>query len=422
MRILLITYHFPPFNQIGAVRLGKMAKYLRALGHEVRVLTANDYLRRTDLDLEIPADEVIYTPWLDINKPGRLFYRQKGPVVEHADSPPPNPLVEKLRLLYEACVNFPDDRAGWLPYLFAAGSRLIGTWRPDVIYASGAPFSALVAASLLAKRFKLPWVAELRDPWSENHHYRLPRWRKHLDTFLEHRVLASAQGLVTVTEPWAARLQDRYGKPTACIPNGFDPSDFPIPIQPEKGKVLRLVYAGAFYPGGQNPEPLFAALKLLGPQRESITIHFHGTTPHVLRQMAIRHGVEAQLHFTPAIPYRDSLARQMQADVLLLLLWQQPPGVYPGKIFEYLGARRPVLAVGPANDISAQLIRERKAGEVANRPEEIAGLLSDWLSRKEAGGIPFLPESVSCGVSRKERAETLVAFLNDLFPDRGSSR
>lgn len=415
MRILLITYHFPPFNQIGAVRLGKMAKYLREAGHEVRVLTADDYLRNSDLELEIPADEVIYTPWLDVNKPGRLFYRQKGPVVQHADTPPPHPMVEKMRLMYEACLNFPDDRVGWLPYALTAGSRLIKEWRPDVIYASGAPFVALVAASRLAGQFGIPWVAELRDLWADNHNYRLPLWRQRLDGWLERRILASAHGIVTVTEPWAETLSKKYGKPTVCIPNGFDPADFPERVAQDQDKVLRLVYTGAFYPAGQNPVPLFAALELLGPRSELVKVQFIGTDPHLVRQLARNYGVASRLEFSPSIPYRESLLRQVQADVLLLLLWQTPPGCYPGKVFEYLGARRPILAVGPSTDIAAKLVGERAAGIITDQPEEIANLLEKWLLQKKGGEIPSLDSSVSRGLSRKERAEDLILFLEGVL-------
>ncbi|MCS6841315.1 MAG: hypothetical protein NZ701_11090, partial [Roseiflexus sp.] len=114
--------------------------------------------------------------------------------------------------------------------------------------------------------------------------------------------------------------------------------------------------------------------------------------------------------------HREALAQQRAADVLLLLLWNDPRerGVYTGKLFEYLGARRPILGIGPAGNVAADLIRERRAGLVSADPAEVAGQLVRWLDAKERGSIPDLPEAVAAGLSRADQTRRLEAFLERL--------
>ena len=102
-----------------------------------------------------------------------------------------------------------SDQIGWLPFAVKAGSRLVEAWRPDVLWTlSALPYTSLVVAHLVAarKRYNLPWIGELRDLWVDFHRYDIGRVRQRIERRLERRVLSSAAGLVTVSEPMAARL------------------------------------------------------------------------------------------------------------------------------------------------------------------------------------------------------------------------
>jgi hypothetical protein len=114
------------------------------------------------------------------------------------------------------------------------------------------------------------------------------------------------------------------------------------------------------------------------------------------------------------IPYKESLKAQREADVLLLLLWTDPRerGVYTGKLFEYIGARRPILAVGSLDCVAAELIMDRQAGVVMNDPGEIAAQLRLWIQMKdEAKAIPDVSEESMVGISREEQVGVLEKFL-----------
>src|SRR4029077_14138282 len=125
--------------------------------------------------------------------------------------------------------------------------------------------------------------------------------------------------------------------------------------------------------------------------------------------LARRHRVDDRVTVRTPVPYRRSLDLQMTADILLLLQWndKRDKGNLPGKIFEYLYARRPILLIGYEHGIAAQLIRERGAGLVSNTPERIRDQLQAWIEDKEGDRLNRLGASVCEGFSREDQFRKL---------------
>lgn len=422
MRILYLSYFFPPYNSIGAVRVGKTVQYLLQFGHDVRVVTAKDQPVPRTLPLDIPTDRIQYTGWFDVNRPAELAVggRHRIATSGYTRWGTIQGTGKKLGLLYKSLLNVPDGKVGWIPFALAAASRCITPdWKPDVIYASGMPFSALVAAHLASARYGIPWVAELRDLFADDHYYIYPQWRKIIDDRIERRVLSSASGLVTVSEPLEEVLKRKYDKPTAVVLNGFSPEDYPATDGSlSREPLLRIVYTGILtglmYELKRDPTPLFEALRRLGGLARKIRVTFYGRDTEAVRKLAIQTGVEELVEAHGPISHQDALKAQSEADILLLLLWNTPEGkgVYTGKLFEYLGARRPILAICPAENVAAELIRSRGAGVVFDRPEPIADQLRVWVRQKEAAGmIPPLPQEATRGLTRREQTRHLEKFL-----------
>lgn len=419
MRILLISYYFPPYNIVAAVRTGKTAKYLWQHGHEVRVLTTQRLPFAANLPLEIPTDAVIRTRRIDTCWLSSQVQRMRQQatfvqaVAQHAQTRRMR-WLRQMMIAYRTFCAFPDEAIGWYPFALAAAQRLWQHWQPDILLASSAPPTTLLLAHALHRRYGVPWVGEMRDLWTDNHYYPFPLWRKALDAWLERRVLHSAAGLVTVSTPLAQTLEWRTGKPVGVVLNGFDPGDYPLQRLPATDGILHIVYTGVVYPGHQSATPLFAALRRLGERAGQVRVSFYGNGAGYALAEAQNQGVERLVVCHGPVPYTDALAQQRAADVVLLLLWNDPRehGVYTGKLFEYLGARRPILAIGPADNVAAALIRERQAGIVSSDPAEIAAQLTRWLDMKASGAdIPDLPVSVAAGLSREEQTRRLEQFL-----------
>ena len=418
MRILIVSYFFPPFNAIGAVRVGKTAKYLREMGYEVKVISAMDQTLLNTLALEIPKTNVIYTKWFNVNKIFEwAFGRKKIATMGYTAAIEKNSLLRRLAYAYKIVFNLPDSQIGWYPYAVSAGQSLIRQWRPDVIVASAMPITSLLVANSLAKKYGIPWVGELRDLWVDNPYLSYyPKWRRHFEAKLERRVLGSACGLVSISDPLVAHLRDRYTCPVSLVMNGFDPVDYPQSLEAGHSSEIHIVYTGMIYIGRRDPSPLFKAMAKLGVDKKRVKVSFYGRYLGTIHSLAMKYDVVDQVFVHEPVAYRDSLRIQAEADVLLLLLWNdsQEKGSYTGKLFEYLGARRPILAIGPQDNVATQLIVDRFAGVVFDSMNE-EGLLAQlraWIVLKKQGGmLPRLPEAVSEGYTRREQTQKLADFL-----------
>ena len=434
MNVLLVAYWFPPANTMGAIRMGKLAKYLHEAGHDIRVLTTHTP-EDPSLPVEVPEDRVIWTPYWEVDRifdpltgaarrAARILGlgRHKDNVtVEPGAGPSVSrpPVVPGLRRHYYAMIQVPDSHIGWRRYAVSAGRRLLATWRPDIIVASAPPFTCLVIARKLGREFNVPWVAEFRDIWVDNPYNTDPIWRQRIDRHIERAVLKNADGIVTVTPVWSDVLARQYGLKVATILNGYAEEDVVPPPPSRRSNTVSVVYTGAIYPGYRDPSPLFAAIALLGQERERIEIVFYGPEEGDLRPLAARYGVGDRIVVRPRVNHGGSLKIQAAADVLLLLQWNdvKDEGNIPGKFFEYLGARRPILMLGYEQGIMAQMIRQRGAGVVCNEPREIAKQLSRWIAQRPTG-IPTLDASVAKGLSRTEHYRTYENLLEGIVARR----
>jgi len=432
MKVLIVSFAFPPSNVIGAVRVGKLARYLDQRGHDVRVL-ATDLVEDRSLPLEISRERIVYSEyrerrhWLERTTPSlRRRTAAHGSVrSEHLRrqvSARAAWLRQTVRRHYLGLIHIPDQRASWIRTAIPAGRRLIEEAKPEIIFASAPPHTGLIIASRLARAYKIPWVADFRDLWVDNPYYGEPNWRRYVDAVLERLVLRRAAGLVTVSPVWAEQLRRRHGKAAAVVYNGYAEEDFPrLAARVDGGETLTIRYMGSIYRGFRDPSALFSAIASLPEQlRSRISVEFFTDAGDVIREAAAAHRVESAVAVKPFIPYRQALERQMEADVLLLLQStdRRDEGNLPAKLFEYLYARRPILFLGYEHGIAARLVIERGAGFVSNRPAEISHQLERWLEDKRAGRLEPLHQSVSLGLSRDDQYAKLERFFLDILENR----
>ena len=440
-RVLMLSWYFPPVNTIGALRTGSLARFLVERGHEIGVVAGSAWGQPETLALGMELERVAYAPWFDVNAAPTALQKKlkqllgRGAPITAAASPPPGDgsggaaqsrksTLRRASELYVNVTNLPDNRIGWMPGAVRAALQMGRRWRPDLVFASGPPFSALLAARIVSSRLKLPWIAELRDRWADDPYGDgvYPPWRLKLDEWLERRVLATASGLVTVSEPWAEFYRQKYKKPVATVYNGYDERDFPESAESPAGApgpALVIGYTGGIYPGRRDPTPLFEAIRLLGPDAGRVRIIFCGTDPSHVMPLAQRAGVGEMVEVRPSMPHAQSLEFQRQSDVLLLMQWNDPreQGNCPGKFFEYVASLRPLMILGLADGVPATIARARSAGFFSNDPAEIMQQLRVWLEEKALrGSVAALPPSAREGLSRRLQFERLERFLSDILP------
>ncbi|WBY00730.1 glycosyltransferase [Ramlibacter tataouinensis] len=424
MRILLVSYYFPPFNSVGAMRPGALAGFLAQQGHDVHVLTCSNQPFPQGLPQHLPAAQVTAVPGWSVNAPiewlrgGRDKVARQGFGATASAATP----MGRLGRLYKTLLHWPDGQLGWVQAATAAGRALLRSKPFDLVYASAPPFSGLRVAASLSRESGVPWVAELRDLWTDNHAYAYPAWRRTIERRWERRLLSSARALVTVSAPLVRQL-GRFGLPVWEVRNGCDPADFDGLARPEgfgeDRARLDLVFTGNVYDGHYDLDAFCAGLSAYLAQGGRARVHVAGRNIAGLQHAALRHGVAQHFTFRPTVPRRQALAMQGHSDVLLAFLWSGggEEGVYSAKLFEYAAAGRPILAVGRRNDVGA-LIEAARIGSVHPDAASVAAALALLQARKLATGVLSVAPAPGHDFSRRSQFLLLEQRLAALMAGR----
>jgi len=421
LNLLIVCGHDPDSNWIGPTRVRKFAENLTASGSSVKVLS------RVGVTSYAPAvqftGDSVPRPQTSALRGTGARQAQSAKTMTRRARPPGIArrlwleVRPRLTWVFRHVLAVPDREVFSVGRLFRH-SRDLGEWAPEVIVASGPPFSAFFVAQGIARQRGIPWVADYRDLWTANSYYSLGPVRRRIDRVLESRVLRTASLVTTVSQPLVDEMNRMFGVRPELLLNGYDPTDL-ASFVPDRdlcpGLPLRIVYTGEAY---GDSEPLFKALASMKIGADQVLVECHGSTVHLIQDAARRQHVEHLVSCGPRVPHAESVALQQRADILLLLMRNDPgdKGVYSGKIFEYLGARRPILMLGFSEGVAADLVRSRNAGVVANNLDDIVSAVQTWLdAKRDRGLLPALAETVSAGLTRQEQSERLRQLCETLI-------
>jgi len=426
-KVLIITYHFPPRPTVASLRPLGLAKYLPEFGWETVILTAV-LPGRPD-----PQFEVVQTPRRDslaLSWGRRLFKldTEQNLMAQIAQ------LKKKLRIRSERSpldllltavgevTAYPDPQKGWRAYAIEAGEGILRRQSIKALISSSPPVTSHIIAKKLKDEFKIPWVADFHDLWTQNYYYPYSPLRRMRERKLELKTLSAADVLVTVSQPAADELGALHGRETVhTIPYGFDPAE----VSTTPGNLtdkFTITYTGNVYPGKQSPEPLFAALRDLiadgSMDAGDIEVRFYGVQAGWINKQGEGYGLTGVVRQFGMVPREIALNNQRESQLLLLLKWNdaQQQGVYSAKIFEYLAARRPVLAVGGFHDVVSELLDETKAGVSGQTGEEIkAALLRVYQEYKSTGAVSYSGDEAEINkYSHREVAKRFASILDSL--------
>lgn len=406
-RLMVVTYFFPPVGGIGVQRTLKHLTYLPDAGWTPVVIAPRGAAYRV-MDpasvADLPAGlEVHRSPCYE---PARLRRQVRDTVraARRGLSPSSSPSAEgaavglggggtspRLNDAWARTIRFlffPDDQLLWVP--FAVRSALHAHRRNPVtaIYSSSPPVSTHLIAGLLKRRIGVPWVVDFRDPWIGNSFApRLSGFQRRLQVRLERWIVRSADWVVFATPGLLDRYQARYPEQAerfVVIPNGYDAAELadilPAPRAPDG--TVRLVYTGSVYGEREMAvflEGLTLTLDRRPELRDRLRVEFIGWMTDANRRSAedVLSRLAPVLELSGQVPRPEALARLRASDAALLLLADGPDRdlFVGGKLFEYLGLGRQVLAVAPPGD-ARRLLAELDWGIVADpEPEAIAAAL-----------------------------------------------
>ncbi len=425
--LVALAYYFPPLAGIASDRAASLTTLLPSCGWEPIVITARTGLYHRAAEASFPSVKVERTRSFEMSRALRAAYVG---LVGSAASPESTTLTSvsvgragsRLRDLVREYVYVPDAQVGWIPFAAraaASSARMSGS--RAVLWSSSVPYSAHVAAMLAARRTGVPWVAEFRDPWTTAHPLNLPRsnLRRSLNLLIERRIVTSADHVVVLAETLRTRLLDRHpGLPpsrVSVVTNGFMPRRAGSPPPPEEQ--MSILYAGVVAPW-EDPSPVLAALDRVHVRRPgSFRMVVLGPPEPWLEQ---RHQADRPWLELRGVVSPSEANEAMRHSSVLLVVQNHPAYriILPGKAFQYIGSRRPILAVVPADWELTGMLRQYSDLRHVD-PGDQAGLASnvEALLAEHADGTlqqPRVSEELIAPLHRAEQAKQLAAIFDRL--------
>jgi glycosyltransferase involved in cell wall biosynthesis len=395
-KVLIVTYWFPPRAGVASLRLRGLAKYLPQVGWQPIILTA---ALPTKPDRQF---RVVQTPYQgDIIKrlKRKLGLDPAKRLQEHIGIPRSlrqgrNSFTNKLETILSSVILYPSKNRGWCPSAIKAGEELLQKEKIDAIISSSPPVTTHLIAYQLKANHHIPWAVDLRDLWTQNHYYQYGTVRKWFEKRLEVQTLSQADALITVSEPLAEKLAALHKKSRIlAITNGFDPEEIGSSRLTEN---FTITYTGGVNPDKQDPSPFFRVIrelidnKKIAPAR--IDVRFFGQPQYWLEQEIKKYDLDSIVHQYGMVPRDIALEKQRQSQLLLLFNWDSPreKGVYTGKIFEYLAAERPILAIGGPAGVVTDLLIETGTGIHVSSLQGLKDVLIEFYKQyTETGQVQY---------------------------------
>ncbi|MDD4426687.1 MAG: glycosyltransferase, partial [Mariniphaga sp.] len=410
----------------GVMRWLKMSKYLPGLGWIPVIYTpGNPDASVVDESLadEIhPQTEILKTSiWEPYEVFRKITGKKKGEkfkagYISEASS---GDWKNRLSVFIRGNFLIPDPRKFWIKPSVKFLLKYLKENPVDLIVSTGPPHSMHLIALRLKKRIDVPWIADFRDPWTDIDFYqklRLTLWADKKHRKLELKVLKEADHIVTVSPHCANDLYKIPGKQVKVIYNGFDPADFKESI-PVSGNKFSIAHFGAFN-RDRNPAILWKVLGMLAKEnaifREKLSIRLIGQTDDSVIDDIKNNGLEKNLVQTDHLPHKKGLDELAQSQILLLPINDAPnaKGILPGKMYEYMALKRPILAIGPVNSDFAQILKETKAGAAVDF-NDFAGLkesINQYFQQFQEGGLEVHSTLVE-KYSRKNQAKNFMDLI-----------
>jgi hypothetical protein len=317
----------------------------------------------------------------------------------------------------------PDSYLGWVPFAARAALEVARTDAVDVVFSTSPPESTHLAARAVHRRTRLPWVADFRDPWMNLHLLDAPsRWHARVHRRMEESVCASAHVLVT-TRWHEARLRDDYpGARVTRLPNGYEGEEIArLDAGRPPGRPLRVVHAGMLTQQRSAAPFLEALARVLAAEpalRGEVTVEFIGPREDENERAAQRLHLGDVVAFRDPLRHADALRAQAAAHVLLLIKHADAryDGLVPGKLYEYIGLCRPILALAPPGE-ARDLVVSLRRGEAASpsRGDDIQRALRVMIDHHRAGRLDAAYDlSARPEFDRRRIAGDLAALLAGL--------
>ena len=427
-KVLIITYYWPPAGGPGVQRWLKFVKYLRDFGIEPVVYipeNPNYPMLDNSLENEIPEGiTILKTPIFEPYQIAGLFSKDqtktisKGIIADERNQS----FLQKSLLFIRGNLFIPDARKFWIKpsvkflktYLKEEGIKKIIT--------TGPPHSLHLIGLKLKQELDLKWIADFRDPWTQiGYHKKLKLTesskKKHLS--LEWEVLNLADQIITTSFTTKAKFAEKTNKPINVITNGFDADENEAQTNELDGK-FSISHIGSLL-SERNPKNLWKAIAELVKENsdfeKDLELKLAGTVGEEVINSIKSAGLGDKLQLLGYVSHNQAIALQQKSRLLLLIEInsEETRGIIPGKLFEYLMAKRPILAIGPQKWDVQQILEETDSGQYFQYSErnKLKGVILSQYEKYKEGDTNFVKGEIS-QYGRKNLTEKLASLIKSV--------
>jgi glycosyltransferase involved in cell wall biosynthesis len=428
-RVLIITYYWPPSGGAGVQRWLKFSKYLRNFGWEPVIYTPeNPEAPAQDFSLveEIPKGiEVIKTRiWEPYSAYKRFVGRSKDDRIKAgflSERQQPS-ITEKISVWIRGNMFIPDARKFWIRPSVKFLIRYLKENPVDAIVSTGPPHSMHRIALEIKRKLNIPWLSDFRDPWTNIDFYddlMLTGFAHRKHKRQEREVLNAADKVVTVSCNWAKDCEKFCSRSVDVVTNGYDPEDFKDLAESETNEKFILCHIGSLNKD-RNPEFLWQCIGQIAKEdnqfKRDLMIRFIGQVDYKAFDDLAKFDLIENTEMIDYLPHNQTLLKASESSVLLLLLNNTPNvnGIVPGKVFEYLALKRPVLCIGIDTGDTARIIRETQAGFMINfgDTENCLKMIRELYQKFRNNDLKVFSEKIE-KFSRVEKTREIAKLLDE---------
>lgn len=375
--VLFISYEFPPKINMGSLQACTYARYLQNFGWNPHVLTVKKGGFGEPVDEllmdKIPSEvQITRTGYLEVRQPSLLFRKF-----------PESRLAHALIRLWDNLP--PDEQIGWLPFAYFQAMRIICSQQIDAIYTLSGPYTSHLIGYLLKKKTGLPWAAHFGDEWTQNPNRLYPlALQRRLDAWLEQETLNLADQIVLAWPGMVSLFPIDISSKSSTVTLSFDETNFQTLSDKKRTDKFCITYTGSLYNYRKATSFLRAMEDLLSEKQlaiDRVELLFMGQARSVAFSGFENSLAAKVIRCVGLLPHCQVFDHLKQASVLLLIMDQlnRAKHCIQGKTFEYIASGRPIIALGPSEGATPEIIRRTKTGVVVNY-DDIEGIKTAILS------------------------------------------
>jgi len=428
-KVLILTYYWPPSGGAGVQRWLKFTKYLREFGWEPIIYTAENAeypAIDNSLEKDIPEGvqvlkQAVWEPYAYYKKLIGVNKEEKINAGFLAEKKRPG-MAEKFAIWLRGNFFIPDARKFWIKPSIRYLIQYLNHNSVDAIVSTGPPHTMHMIALGLKQKTGLPWLADFRDPWTNidfYHELMLSGIADRKHHRMELSVLKSADEVVVISKSMKTDFEQLFVRDYTVITNGYDMDDVPSSTIQTDEK-FSVAHIGTMVKT-RNPVNLWNALSTLVSENkefaDALEIKLAGSVDHTVSESIESAGLSKYVNKISYLPHNEVSKLQQQARVLLLLINDTPNArvILPGKFFEYMAARRPILCIGPMDGDAAEIISETHSGMVVDKDDKegikqaLQQLFTNFRNNENAVNSKGIEK-----FSRRELTSAMAKRLNTL--------